>query len=264
MAHADAAFGRILQAIAARPDAAEIAILVASDHGQISSDREIPLAQLLTAAGHPCAKAADRDLTGAAIAMTGGNMGEIRMLDGDIERRDAVARWLMQQEFIGMVFTPSDDPALGSVEGTLSTALVRLDHARQPELVYVLRSGTGPDAYGLPGLGAITGSVPVGGGMHGGLNRHELNTVLMLGRGARGEGSVQNTPCGLLDLAPTVLDLLGVSSVGAMEGQSLLQTALTEPAQQQMARAAWQGFEQELRYVDRGAARFFVHGGRVA
>jgi hypothetical protein len=264
MAHADAAFGRILRAITARPDADEIAILVSSDHGQISSDREVPLAELLSEAGQPCAKAADRDLTGAAVAMTGGNMGEIRMLDGDLERRDAIARWLMQQEFTGMVFTPSDDPVRGSVEGTLSTALVRLDHARQPELVYVLRSSTRLDAYGLPGLGAITSSVPVGGGMHGGLNRHELKTVLMLGRRAGGKGSVKDTPCGLLDLAPTVLDILGVQPIGLMEGQSLLHPAISEPAKEQTVRAAWQGFQQNLRYVDRGAARFFIHGGREA
>jgi hypothetical protein len=262
MAHVDAAFGRILSAISARPDAVNIAIIVASDHGQISSNREVPLAQLLSDEGHPCALAADRNLAGAAIAMTGGNMGEIRILDGDLDRRNAIADWLMQQDFIGMVFTPSEDPSLGSVPGTLSTSLVRLDHVRQPELVYIMQSGTGPDAYGLSGLGAITGSVPVGGGMHGGLNQYEVNTVLMLGRGVAGAGDIYHAPCGLLDIAPTILDLLGLAPVAPMEGDSLLKLSTEPLLTEQCVRTSKNGFRQSLRYVDRGAARFFLHGGR--
>ncbi|CAN1519150.1 Type I phosphodiesterase/nucleotide pyrophosphatase/phosphate transferase [Rhabdaerophilaceae bacterium] len=263
IAHADAAFGRILDAIARRPDRADIALIVASDHGQISSSGEIDLGLLLTEAGHPAKKASRRELSGAALAITGGNMGEIRVLDDDLDRRDAVARWLMEQDFIGMVFTSSNDPVLGAVPGTFSTELVGLNHARGPELVYVLRSGVENDVHGLPGLGLITGGVPVGGGMHGGLNRHELNTVMILGGKAQAGPAVLNQAAGIIDIGPTILDLMGIEKSVGMQGTSLLTaTEITNETRQYIVEHG--EFCQELTITHRDGTMFFQHGQRKA
>lgn len=264
MREADNAFGRILKAIDARPDADEVAILVASDHGQISSSGEINLAALLTESGHPAAMASQRDLSGMALAVTGGNMGEIRVLDGDIERRDRVARWLMAQDFTGMLFTPSDDPVHGSVPGTFSHRLVGLDHDRQPELVYVLRSSLHDDAHGLPGLGLITGSVPVGGGMHGGLNRYELNTVLALGGHEAIVAGAYTGATGVIDIAPTILDLLGVETPASMQGTSLLQLGEQPGGPVETFATGQNDFRQELTIRRRDDVIFAQHGQRRA
>lgn len=261
----DAAFGRIRAAIEARSDAEDIAIIVASDHGQISSSAVADIAGLLGEAGHKAARGSARAIDGAAVTVTGGNMGEIRMVDGDMDRRDQIARWLMQRDEIGMVFTPSDDPVQGAVNGTFSTALVGLDHARQPELVYVLRSDTSLDPHGLPGLGLITGGVPVGGGMHGGLNRHELNTVLILGGAARG-GAPRTTqaPSGIVDIAPTILDLLGLAAPASMRGASLMSADIRQHAAKiETFEAVLGAFRQQLSITRRGNHLFPVHGGRL-
>jgi hypothetical protein len=261
----DAAFGRILTAIKARPGADDIAIIAASDHGQISTSGVADMASLLTAAGHKAARGSSRSINGADITVTDGNMGEIRVVDGDMERRDQIARWLMQRDEIGMLFTPSDDPVLGTVDGTFSTALVGLDHARQPELVYVLRSGTEADAHGLPGLGLVTGGVPVGGGMHGGLNRHELNTVLILGGAARGEQpGLSKAPSGIIDIAPTILDLLGIPAPASMRGASLIAAGTQEhPARIETFETGSSAFRQMFSLARRGHHAFPIHGGRV-
>src|SRR5207248_1082562 len=86
--------------------------------------------------------------------------------------------------FVGMLFSRSRNEIEGEIAGTFAHALVGLDHPRAPDLIYILRSSAMPDPFGLPGLGLITGGVPIGGGMHGGLNRHELNTVLIVGGAA--------------------------------------------------------------------------------
>lgn len=266
MRAADAAFGRILDAVRARPDADDIAIIVASDHGQISSRGVTSMKSLLTEAGHPAAKASERRLNGAKVAITGGNMGEIRVLDGDLERRDAIARWLMTRDEIGMVFTAGADPVHGSVEGSFSTRLVGLDHPRGPDLVYVLRSDTGADAHGLPGLGLITdGDVPMGGGMHGGLNRHELNTVLILGGAASaGRAEKLDAPCGIIDIGPTLLDLLGIAPAPTMAGTSLLPRDVQNMPGKAVTHEAGTGaFRQTLALMTRGERSFAVHGGRA-
>jgi phosphonoacetate hydrolase len=265
MARADEAFGRIVAAIAERADANDVAIIVASDHGQITSTGEIDMARLLTEAGHPAGKAATRKLDGAALAITGGNMGEIRVINGDLERRDAVARWLMQQDFTGMVFTSSDDPVQGSVAGTFSLNLVGMDHARAPHLMYILRSDKTPDIYGLPGSGLITGGVPVGGGMHGGLNAHELNTVLVLGGAAsRSPAQLTSAPAGIVDIAPTVLDLLGLAALPTMRGSSLMfgGASHAQPKYETFVASTGQ-FRQEFTVARRDRHIFPIHGQRV-
>lgn len=266
MRHADAAFGRILDAIAARPDAQDTAIIVASDHGQISSNGVVEMAALLSKAGHPAVMASQRSLIGAKVAVTGGNMGEVRVLDGDLDRRDAIARWLMTRDEIGMVFTASPDPVDGALPGTFSTTLVGLNHPRGPDLVYVLRSDVRHDAYGLPGLGLITaGDVSAGGGMHGGLNRHELNTVLVLGGAMFADKPVlSSAPTGIVDIAPTILDLLGISPSPAMVGVSLLaQQDHLKPAAVSVHKAVSGDFRQQMAVAARGNHIFPIHGGRV-
>lgn len=264
--HVDAAFGRILDAVAARPDAGDITVIAASDHGQISSHGQFDMAAALTGAGHPAAKAADEWVNGAAVTVTGGNMGEIRMVDGDMDRRAAIARWLMDQPEIGMVLSPSDDPVAGSVPGSFSLGLVGLDHpGRAPDLVYVLRSDTGDDVHGLPGRGLITGGVPVGGGMHGGLNRHELNTMLAIGRPvASGNGTIDGRACGIIDIAPTVLDLLGLRPARTMRGRTLLSADAAPVSRLTRSHATGMGsFRQHLTVAGTEHRVFAVHGGRA-
>jgi phosphonoacetate hydrolase len=262
MKAADEAFGRILDTIAAGPNADDTAIIVASDHGQISSNGKFDIARALTEAGHPARSSGDRSLEGAKLAVTGGNMGEIRVLDADMDRRDAIARWLMEQNEIGMVFMPSDDPLRGTLEGTLPSSLLGIDHARQPELLYVLRSDDSADQHGHPGLGLITGGVPVGGGMHGGLNRHELNTVLMLGGAASRTSGTFAVPCGIIDIAPTILDFLGLAPLPGMEGSSLLGVDSTDTGISEEFAASSGAFRQSLRRSKRGGRFFLTHGER--
>lgn len=220
--HVDAALGRILAWVDRQPNAERIAVIAASDHGQISTVEEIPLAEQLTALGHTTVRPGKRHLDGAVVTYTGGNMGEIRVLDGGPQRRDAIARWLIEQPFVGALFSPGRNDVDGVAPGSLSHTLVGLDHARQPDLVYVLRSSEAADPYGLPGLCRISGGgIPVGGGMHGGLNRHELNTTLMLAAPGVAAGYVDERAAGIIDIAPTILALLGVAQAPTMCGAPL-------------------------------------------
>lgn len=263
LAHVDAAFGRILDWVAAQPDAERYAVIASSDHGQISSSGALDLADLINAQGHAGRRAAERMLEGASFAMTGGNMGEIRILEGGIARRDAIAAWLREQDLLGMLFSKARNEVEGEVEGSFALPLVDLGHERAPDLVYVLRSGNEADPYGNPGLGLITkGDVPVGGGMHGGLNRHELNTVLMVRADGFAPGLIENGPSGIVDIAPTVLGLLGLAPAASMVGHSLAAANGLE-LHPRAFETGTGGFRQKLEIVDRGAARFVRQGGRA-
>ena len=262
LAAADAAFGRILEWIDAQADAERYTVIAASDHGQITMGEALPLADLMRAAGHDARRTAGRALVGASFAMTDGNMGEIRVLEGGPARRDAIARWLMEQDFIGMVFSAPRNEVEGTIPGTFALSLVDLDHARAPELVYVLRSDDRADSHGLPGLGMVTcGDIPVGGGMHGGLNRHELNSVLIMRGEGFAEGSLDTRACGIIDIAPTVLAALGIAPPDAMTGRSLLASA--SPTQTQVHEVSAGAFRQRLTLAQREGSRILLAGGRA-
>jgi hypothetical protein len=257
----DAAFGRILAWIDSRPDGERYTVIAASDHGQISMGDALPLSELLKAQGHPGRRAVERTLVGASFAVTGGNMGEIRILEGGDARRDAIATWLMEQDFLGMLFSRARNEVEGVVPGSFALSLVDLDHQRAPDLVYVLRSDETGDRYGNPGLGLMTkGDVPVGGGMHGGLNRHELNTVLL----ARGRGflpMLDDRACGIIDIAPTILSLLGLPPARTMAGASLTRESEGLGLSRDWE-TGWRDFQQCLVRADRSVSRILMHGGR--
>ncbi len=260
LSHVDAALGRILSWVGRQPNAERIAVIAASDHGQISSIEEIPLAELLTSAGHPTLRPSKRHLDGAVVTYTGGNMGEVRIIEGGTARRDAVARWLAEQPYIGALFSPGRNDVEGCAPGSFAHALVGLDHARQPDLVYVLRSSDEHDQHGVPGICRISGGgIPIGGGMHGGLNRYELNTTLMLRAPGVAVDTIDRRPASITDIAPTVLELLGVPPAPTMTGMSLMAPAGNVTSRTFSAKSGTFEHSVTLSFMDDGR-RIIDHG----
>ncbi|MDP4034163.1 MAG: alkaline phosphatase family protein [Pseudorhodobacter sp.] len=258
LATADAAFGRIVEAATSGPRGARTAVMALSDHGQVTITGQFGLEAALRADGFD-ARVKPEDST--RIALTLGASGEARCLHDEAEAPD-LAAWLMAQNEIGMVFARDD--LIGSIPGALPLSLVRADHARAPALIYVMRSDDRPDSFGLPGQGLMTGSgVPVGGGMHGGLNRHELATVCRLSLPSGPAGITNDRPCALPDVAPTVLALLGLPSPG-MAGQALPFDGSAAPwVETDQIIAGHGAFHQTLHRRARGGDWVLDHGGRI-
>ena len=212
----DAQLGRILDALEAQGWRERSLVMVLSDHGQITVTDEIPLFDELTRAGFPTATTAEE---GAVLLGVTGAFGELRLRTADEPLRDRVVAWLQEHPAIGHLFIRDRNGIDGAAPGTLSLRLVGLDHARAPDIAFTLRSGAGPDHYGLPGRGLFMGGVPVNGGMHGGLNPHEMATVLVLGGPGVLPGGRIEAPAGLIDVAPTVLAALGLDIPPTMVGQ---------------------------------------------
>ena len=248
--HCDAQFGRILDALDAPRRRDRTLLMVLSDHGQITVTEAIPLFEDLTRAGFATAAAADDRVMLLGVA---GAFGELRLRTGDQRARDRVIAWLQEHPAVGQLFTQDVNGIDGAAPGTLSLRLVGLDHARAPDIAFTLRSGTEPDHYGLAGRGLFMGGVPVGGGMHGGLNRHELSNLLVLGGAGVVAGELR-APAGLIDVAPTVLAALGLAIPPTMLGQPL-GAAFGMPA------APWREVVAE---TGRGSYRQEVRARRVA
>jgi phosphonoacetate hydrolase len=81
--------------------------------------------------------------------------------------------------------------------------------------VFTLRHSDANDALGVPGTCIYDAGIPLGGGMHGGLHRREMANVLLLSGAATTPAPRRiATSAGLIDLAPTILSLLGLPTAG--------------------------------------------------
>ncbi|AZO79165.1 MULTISPECIES: alkaline phosphatase family protein [unclassified Bosea (in: a-proteobacteria)] len=255
---ADRAFGAILDWVDAQPDGEGIAVIAASDHGQISTGAIEPLFDGARQAGFDLSNA--KSVDGATFIATGGISGEIRLRGSGRFELERIAAWLMEQPTIGHLFSRGGGEE-GEIAGTLSLDLIGAGHAgRQPDLMFILKSSLEADQYGLPGLGAMTpGDVPLGGGMHGGINPHELNTVLIVSGGMAGGGSISQEPAGIIDIGPTVLGFAGLAKAPSMVGRDLSRPAREEAHTQRFATGRG-GFTQHVEIAEQDGRRFILGG----
>jgi arylsulfatase A-like enzyme len=255
---ADAAVGTVQEAIDRAGRADRTAILVFSDHGQITCPRQLAMADswrelgIGVAPGH-----------GIEAVTIPGRCGGIKLLSGqDSPSRLAnLAARLLSRPEIGMLFSRGGPDA---VPGTLPYSLMGLDHLRAPDLVYVLGDSDAPDAAGLPGLGwTVAGDVPTGGGMHGGLHPGEMGNLLMLALPGGGAGTCE-VPAGLVDIAPTILALLGIAPPIEMVGRDL--TAVDPAITIERHESAFGDFRQAVEIARAGRASYVLSatGRRMA
>ena len=260
----DQQFGRILDAVARGPDAEETIVVAMSDHGQIATSAYVDVHSLLKNAGF---SSSHRPGDGLDVVSTLGIALNITLIEKDDAKLNAMARALMADDGVGLLFSRSKSPEEGVVPGTLPYSAVGIEHPRASDLVCVLRSSIEPDQHGLPGVAHCTRQidVPPGGGMHGGLNPHELNTVLAFGgKPIQMLGAVDD-PADLTDIVPTILTLLGVPIPDSMTGQpltALLGEGRTDPSMSTLT-AGHGAFEQTLILADNGRRQVVMSGKRL-
>ena len=214
LAAADAVLGRIVAWRDAQPDAAEIAIIVLSDHGHVTGRGKRCLRTELNKAGFRAGTgmAPDVDVVVAPAAAPG-------LWLRDAALAPQIADFLATQDWAGPLL--ARDPSILPVGRAFPLATLGSAHARSADLVATFAGSEAADEWGLPGFAPFDApDVPEGGGMHGGLHRAELATVLVMQGGPFRRGAVAQEAADLTDIVPTVIHALGLPTEG-MEGRPL-------------------------------------------
>jgi arylsulfatase A-like enzyme len=212
---ADAVLGRIRAWRDAQPDAADIAIIVLSDHGHVTGRGKRSLREELLRAGFRAGTgmAPDVDVVVAPAAAPG-------LWLRDAAMAPQIADFLAGQAWAGPLL--ARDPSILPDGRAVPLAMLGSAHARSADLVATFAGDETLDEWGLPGFAPFDApDVPDGGGMHGGLHRSELATVLVMQGGPFRRGAVAQEAADLTDIVPTVLHVLGLPGEG-MEGRPLL------------------------------------------
>jgi hypothetical protein len=213
-------------------------VMVMSDHGQITGRRQLETLDIIPA-----------EFGWAAI----GSFSSIYLDDVSDANKARVVEWLVEQDFCGLVFATAENGE--AIAGALPWAAVRNDHPRGADVGFTLRATDCSQNWGPSVDGCLFAAwISEGGGMHGGLNRGELSTVLAAQGPAFRAGFVSQTPCWLPDIAPTILTAMGLPIEGT-EGRPLVEALVGDDPRFGIApqvethtlRAEHRGHEQYLR-----------------
>ena len=212
LASADEQFGRIIGWLERNGTLAETDVIVVSDHGYATIESVVDIESELRAAGFP-----DGGQAGGVLAAANGGAVLFYAHEADPATVERLATWLARQPWCGAMLVSE---RVGDVPGTIPASVANIDGRRGPDLTMSFAWNSSPNDAGFPGR-TVTSGGAVGVGTHGGMSRHELrNTLIARGPGFR-RSTVIDTPTGNIDVAPTILHLLGVPGGDNMDGRVL-------------------------------------------
>lgn len=217
----DKNLGALLHALEEKGERQRTDIVVVSDHGFSTIGRAIDLRSLLRKAGFNVI--VDGDLpakSGEVRVVSNGGMVLFYITEHDPAVSARLAEFLQQSDFAGVLFSRS------SLAGTFPLTQLHLDTAHAPDLLMSFRWNDARNQSGVPGMIDSMTTLDVAAGTHGTLSKYDLHNICIAAGPDFRRGETDELPTSNLDLAPTILHLLGIKPTQPLDGR-VLREALT-------------------------------------
>ncbi|MBA2940281.1 alkaline phosphatase family protein [Paenibacillus sp. CGMCC 1.16610] len=148
----------------------------------------------------------------------------------------ALIGWLQSQDWCGLVFAReamySDLPNVHPLEILLGS----ITHERAPLLVVQPKWDNEPNEYGVPGItGALTSSSKLQ-SSHGTVSPYDMHAFCLGVGSSFKKGYVSDITCGIVDIAPTVCHLIGLSAESGFDGRVLAEGIVPERVDMPLSR----------------------------
>lgn len=220
--NADDNLARVLQELEAKGARDTTDVLLVSDHGFSTVLSLVDLADSLKKAGFNAVREFKTPpARGDILAVSNGGSTLLYVTGHDEQVIREVVNFLQGWNYTGVVLTRRP------VEGAFTFAQARIDAPTAPDIIVSLRWNGDKNDAGTPGM--VVSDVSEygpGQGMHVTFSRFDMrNTLIAAGPDFR-SGVVDHLPSGNVDIAPTVLWILGVKPRKPMDGRVLTE-ALT-------------------------------------
>lgn len=209
----DREFGRILDWANDHP---EIQIMAISDHGHVAGQWPMDLMSAFEGLNLKTANQFDPE---ADLIVIPGQTTGIWVNPVKREILPDVGAALMNAPWSGPIFAKEPD----LVPGSFSQDQIRACHPRSPDLYCARYANSQVGAANIPGCAFVTehDGLPIGSGQHGGLQREEMTSLAAM-RGTLFRSNFRSeVPSGIVDIAPTVLHILGIPQPSSMTGRPL-------------------------------------------
>src|SRR5213596_2394704 len=218
---ADENLAAVLSALDQQDARGRTDVFIVSDHGFSTIKRSIDLRKILSDAGFT-AKTEFTDEPKPGEIMLAGNGGSVLFYvighDETVTRR--LIEFLQQSDFAGVIFTRK--PLQGTF--VLEQAMIQNDHA--PDVVMAFRWNDSKNQFGVPGMIDADWQRAAGKGTHATLSRFDMHNTLIAAGPDFKRGETNDLASGNVDLAPTILQILGIKPSQKMDGR-ILSEAMT-------------------------------------
>jgi arylsulfatase A-like enzyme len=208
MAELDQQFERFLHVLVHACGEENLTCLFLSDHGYSTISQRVDPEQRLLAAGFK-ESLDSNDIIRASNSLY--LTGKTRERLGDI------VRFLLGESWIGALLLRDD--LLEACPEAMPQSAAFGAHRRSAEMMFAFQWSPAENDYGVPGsvMSASTKNVAT----HGSASPYDIkNCLIAWGKGIK-KGVISWVPCGYVDVAPTVLHLLGITPPTAMDGRVL-------------------------------------------
>ena len=239
-------------------------IFIVSDHGFSTIARAIDVPKILRDPGFD----AVTELTGepkSGQIMIVGNGGTVLFYvighDAAVTRR--LVEFLQQTDFAGVIFTREP------MEGTFTLDKARIDSEHAPDVEMSFRWNENKNQFGVAGMMDGDWQRAAGKGTHATLSKFDMHNMLIAAGPDFRRGERDELPSGNVDLAPTILAILGIKSSASVDGRVLAEampasestpaqaTTETMEASKKFPAGMWQ---QHLTISRVGSAGYFDEG----
>ena len=191
-------------------------IFIVSDHGFSTIKRSIDLRKILSDAGF-VAKTEFDDEPKPGDIMLVGNGGSVLfyVIGHEATLVHRLVEFLQQSDFAGVIFTKQGLP------GTFRLDDAKIDNPNAADVVMAFRWNDSKNQFGTPGMIDADWQREAGKGTHATLSRFDMhNTLIAAGPDFR-RGQTDDLTTGNVDLAPTILHILGIKPPQEMDGRVL-------------------------------------------
>jgi arylsulfatase A-like enzyme len=196
-------------------------VLVVSDHGFSTIKRSIDVRKILNEAGFAATTEFNAEPKPGDI-MLAGNGGSVLFYitghDATVARR--LVEFLQQSDFAGVIFTKQP------MEGTFALEQANIQNDRAPDVVMAFRWDASKNQFDVPGMIDADWQRAAGKGTHATLSRFDMHNTLIAAGPDFKRGEANDLASGNVDLAPTILQILGIKSPQKMDGR-ILSEAMT-------------------------------------
>src|SRR6266704_485650 len=222
---ADHNLARVLAALDQHQAGSTTDIVVVSDHGFSTIARSIDIPKILRDAGFDAVTEFTSEPKPGQLMIVG-NGGAVLFYvighDAAVTRR--LVEFLQQTDFAGVIF--SREP----MDGTFTLDKVRIDNEHAPDVEMAFRWNENTNEFGFAGMIDADWQRAAGKGTHATLSKFDMHNTLIAAGPDFHQGEADELPSGNVDLAPTILAILGIKSPAAMDGRLLAEAmASAEP-----------------------------------
>lgn len=259
----DKHLGDVMKALEEKKVLDKTDIMVVSDHGFSTITQGPNITEILKKQKFIAAKKMENPEPGDVMVIGLGGSAMFYVVD-DVEpviRR--LVDFLQQSDFTGVIFSRL------RIEGTFPLEAVRYaDTNSAPDVMISLRWSADRNEHGAPGLiWSVEGTRNKG--THASLSRFDMNNTLVAAGPDFKKGLVSDVPSGNIDVAPTVLWLLGVKPPAPMDGRVLHEALTTsyekvgQPVERKIEATRDVGFmrwTQYLKFTEVDGALYFDEG----